>query len=243
MSKSGCCDYSDYDYKTEFWTKTNREYEHMTEARVLRELLTTYGVHYRSILDAGCGFGRLLPVYRSMFDRLHLVDYADNMLEQAKTALTDDDDAYTYRQSLYELHINEPVDAIVSIRNLHHLTNTDCLFQNYYQTLTNDGILILDIPNFYHIKRRIRHPFEKRVPMIHHSPSYTTYDPNYIIEKLTESGFNIIGRRNVGLFRIQWIKSVVSPTILTAFEHTINTVLKKKNLSPSVYVVAQKKCG
>ena len=45
MSELKVCDYSDYDYKTEFWSNGNRQYEHELELSIVNQLLRTYGNH------------------------------------------------------------------------------------------------------------------------------------------------------------------------------------------------------
>ena len=34
MNEIGICDYSDYDYKKDFWNNTNRKYEHQLEINI-----------------------------------------------------------------------------------------------------------------------------------------------------------------------------------------------------------------
>ena len=121
MSELKVCDYSDYDYKTEFWSNGNRQYEHELELSIVNQLLRTYGKSYDSILDAGCGFGRLAPAYQLLYKDCHLVDYAENLLREAKASLKPQTKFKFYQQSLYDLNINSNVNAIISIRTLHHL--------------------------------------------------------------------------------------------------------------------------
>ena len=65
------CDYSDYDYKTSF-ESINRQYEHELELSVLKHIFKTHCSNYASILDAGCGFGRLFESYQPYF---HIIYY------------------------------------------------------------------------------------------------------------------------------------------------------------------------
>ena len=212
MAEVTICDYSDYDYKSEFWTNQNRNYEHLLEISVVNRLLKKYAQRNRSILDAGCGFGRLFPSYQELFTEYHLVDYAKNLLDQAKETQKEIKNIHYYQQSLYELNINNYVDAIISIRTLHHLNDINELFKRFYQQLSENGVLIIDIPNHYHLKNKIRYPFRKRMNIIKISNSYYNYDPVFIIEKLKETGFNIIEKKQIGLFRIGFIKPLILGT-------------------------------
>ena len=49
MGEVTICDYSDYDYKSEFWTNQNRQYEHLLELDVINRLLKQYVHQKRSI--------------------------------------------------------------------------------------------------------------------------------------------------------------------------------------------------
>ena len=242
MSELKICDYSDFDYKTEFWVKANRQYEHELEKHMVNRLLRQNSNCFKSILDAGCGFGRMVPSYQKEFEQCYLVDYAKNLLDQAQKELRPKEQFSYFQQSLYELDIETTVDAIISIRTLHHLNNIDELFERYYKTLNPDGTLIIDVPNYYHLKSRMKSPFQERRPMIKLSETFYNYDPYYIIEKLKQRGFNVIDYRQLGLFRINLIKQIIPHQILVRFETFLNRFIKNIHIGPSVYIVA-KKCG
>ncbi len=243
MSKVNICDYSDYDYKTEFWTKKNREYEHQLEFKLVNKLLKKYSTNGKSICDAGCGFGRLFESYCHLFSEYHLVDYAKNLLKQAKDIYGMKKNIHFYKQSLYELNISKKADAIISIRTLHHLEDVDQLIKKLYDNLNEGGCLILDIPNHYHIKNKIKRPFSIKKNKIKVSAGYFNYNPQFIIEKIQDSGFNIVDKRQVGLFRVGFIKQIFPPSMLISFEGILNMLLSSFNIGPSVYIVAKKQCG
>lgn len=240
MSNVCICDYSDYDYESEFWAKENRKYEHQLEFKLVNHLLKKYAKNKKSICDAGCGFGRLFRCYEALFTEYHLVDYATNLLTQAKEKCGKNNKTYFYKQSLYELKINKRVDAIISIRTLHHLENVDDLIKNFYNNLNDDGCLILDIPNHYHIKNKIKRPFSIKKDKIKIGTAYYNYNPEFIIEKIQDYGFNIVKKYQVGLFRIGFIKQIFPPSLLISLELMINTILRSFNIGPSVYIVAKK---
>ena len=242
MNTTEICDYSDYDYKTEFWNKSNRNYEHALETTCINQLLQLYAPQCKSILDAGCGYGRLFNAYKQYFNDYHLVDYASNLLEQAKESYQHISNISFYKQSLYELSLPLTVDAIISIRTLHHLNNLDLLFHKFYQALSPGGILILDIPNYYHIKNKLKFPFKAKQPTTALSTSFYNYDPTHVIDKLKKTGFNIIDQRQLGLFRIGLIKRFIPSKTLVMAETYINYFIKMMNIAPSVYVIG-KKCG
>lgn len=242
MNKTAICDYTHYDYEKEFWKNTNREYEHLLETTVIFELLSTYCNHHTSILDAGCGYGRLFNAYSSLFSTFYLVDFAQQLLDKAKKNIPQTYNVIYQKNSLYNHLFDEKIDVILSIRTLHHLNDIDTLFNRFSKQLSDNGILLLDIPNYYHLKNKLKSPISKRQPMTALSDTFFNYDPHFIIEKLTKSGFNIVDTRQVGLFRIGWIKRHVPPHVLVRVEKWVNRLLKNSHIGPSVYVVA-KKCG
>ena len=52
MNDIGICDYSDYDYKTDFWENANRRYEHQFEITMVARLLNVTQ-SFNSILMQG----------------------------------------------------------------------------------------------------------------------------------------------------------------------------------------------
>ena len=144
------------------------------------------------LLDAGCGFGRLYPAYENHCRHAILVDYAQNLLDQAKESIHSPNITLS-KQSLYDLHVSEPVDVIISIRTLHHLNDVRQLFKQFNLALTNNGTLILDIPNKLHVKNRLRHLLLGRLKELF-KPSDTklgehfyNYHPTRIINELTKT--------------------------------------------------------
>ena len=242
MNDIGICDYSDYDYKTDFWENANRKYEHQLEQKMVAKLLKSYVTTFNSILDAGCGFGRMAASYQDLFSKCHMVDFAQNLLKQADEQLKPKEKFRYYKQSLYELNIDQPVDAVISIRTLHHLSDVSTLFKRYNEALNNNGVLILDIPNYYHLKNKLIKKNKKKEDMLKLSENFYNYNPQFIVEKLKETGFNILSFRQLGLFRVNLLKKYLPASLLVNTELFLNNFIKHTHIAPSVYVIA-KKCG
>lgn len=242
MNQADICDYSDYDYHADFWKNQNREYEHQIEHITIQTLLRAHGSNKTSIMDAGCGFGRLFNSYQPLFNQYILVDYAQHLLDEAKESINSNNTVTFIKDSLYELTLDKKVDAIISIRTLHHLHKIENLFQKFHQNLNKNGILILDIPNYYHLKNRLKHPIQRKQKKVMQSKNFYNYDTNYVIKMLKKAGFEIIDRRSVGLFRLNIIKKHVSAERLVKLECMLNRLIKHFPITPSIYVLA-KKCG
>ncbi|HXE98722.1 MAG TPA: methyltransferase domain-containing protein [Solirubrobacterales bacterium] len=94
-----------------------------------------------SVLDAGCGSGR---VTRLLIDRLPegkvvAVDASPSMVEMVRGVLRPQDEALL--ANLTELELTEPVDAIFSNATFHWVLDHDRLFQRLYASLRAGGQL------------------------------------------------------------------------------------------------------
>ena len=238
------CDYSDYDYKTDFWENADRKYEHDLESNTLHRIFKQYCSEQNSIIDAGCGFGRLFSTYQSYFSTFTLIDYAKELLEQAKNHINDDKRVTFKQQSLYSISVDAPADVLISIRTLHHLNDLSTLFQQFNQSINKNGILILDIPNKIHLKNRIKFLF-KREQLFNDEPlklseNFYNYNPAVVLKELTDAGFLIQKRIPIGLFRIPVIKKIIPSKVLIFIEKWGSMIISNSYLAPNLYVVAKK---
>ena len=76
-------DYTGYDYRKDFWQRSDRRYEDLLERDTIARFLDRYLPENASLMDLGCGFGRLTPVYVQRATSIVLFDYAQNLLDQA----------------------------------------------------------------------------------------------------------------------------------------------------------------
>ena len=96
-----------------------------------------------TVLDAGCGSGR---VTRLLLDRLPrggvvAVDSAPSMVEHARAALAGGN-ALVLCQSLTELTLDEPVDAVFSNAVFHWIKDHARLFERLHAALVPGGRLV-----------------------------------------------------------------------------------------------------
>lgn len=95
-----------------------------------------------TVLDAGCGTGRVTAVLVERLPRGHViaVDGSPAMVEEARKRLPDAVDARV--SDLLELELEPPVDAIVSTATFHWIGDHDRLFARLHAALKPGGRLV-----------------------------------------------------------------------------------------------------
>jgi trans-aconitate 2-methyltransferase len=96
-----------------------------------------------TVLDAGCGSGRVTLMLLERLPRGHVVavDQAPSMVEHAREALPDDR-ATVVQAELTELVLDEPVDAVFSNAVFHWVPDHERLFERLHAALRAGGRLV-----------------------------------------------------------------------------------------------------
>jgi trans-aconitate 2-methyltransferase len=96
-----------------------------------------------TVLDAGCGSGRVTSMLLERLPRGHVVavDQAPSMVEHAREALPPGR-ATVLQASLTELVLDEPVDAVFSNAVFHWVADHDRLFSRLFSALRPGGRLV-----------------------------------------------------------------------------------------------------
>jgi trans-aconitate 2-methyltransferase len=96
-----------------------------------------------TVLDAGCGSGRVTQVLleRLPRGRVVAVDSSESMVEHAREAL-DPERTTVFRADLTELELDEPVDAAFSNAVFHWIPDHDALFARLNEALRPGGPLV-----------------------------------------------------------------------------------------------------
>jgi trans-aconitate 2-methyltransferase len=95
-----------------------------------------------TVLDAGCGSGRVTQLLLERLPRGHVVavDAAPSMVEEARAALGDR--ATVFQSDLQELTVLKSVDAAFSNAVFHWVPDHDLLFQRLFVALKPGGQLV-----------------------------------------------------------------------------------------------------
>jgi trans-aconitate 2-methyltransferase len=96
-----------------------------------------------TVLDAGCGSGRVTKMLLERLPRGHVVavDSAESMVDHAREAL-DPERATVFQADLTELSLDEAVDAAFSNAVFHWIPDHDALFWRLHAALRPGGLLV-----------------------------------------------------------------------------------------------------
>ena len=115
-----------------------------------------------TVLDAGCGTGRLTEELLTRLPRGRVigVDRSRNMLDQAAAHLTPNygDRITLIEGDLLQRQVDEPVDAIFSTATFHWLGDHDALFRTLNDQLRPGGRLVAQCgggPNLAQLRERV----------------------------------------------------------------------------------------
>jgi len=133
-----------------------------------------------SILDAGCGTGRMMEICQK-YGIITGIDYsADAVTFAKKRGLINveigDLNDYSFEKDTY--------DAVICLDVLYHtdIHNDLAIVEKFYQSLKKDGILIINLPAFEYLKR----PHD----IVVHTKK--RYREKAFVKELKEAGFSII---------------------------------------------------
>ena len=120
-------------------------------ARIVLDRLELRGDE--TVLDAGCGSGRVTKLLLERLPRGHVVavDSAPSMVEHARAALGDR--ATVFQTDLAELELEEPVDAVFSNAVFHWIPDHDALFAHLHDALRPGGQLVVQCGGAGNIER------------------------------------------------------------------------------------------
>lgn len=240
-------DYTGYDYRKDFWQRSDRRYEDLLEQATMARFFAKYLPPRGRVMDLGCGFGRLTPVYAPLASHVVLFDYAQHLLDQAKETWGRDP-RFVFIQ--WDARVADAVkdadlDMVMSIRTLHHLPDYGRVFFQVFRTLKPGGIFVFEIPNKRHVLNVIRFFLGKQKNPFTAEPlqlgdAFFNYHPTEVLSALVSTGFVIQETVSLSFFRIGIFKRFLSPKMLVSMDRALQRVLGWAWITPSLYCVAKK---
>lgn len=240
------CNYSDTDYMS-FWKSHDRKYEDNVERMALRRLIANIS---GTCLEIGAGYGRLVNEYARFCSEVLLIDYAPNMLDQARLRVEQMglENVRCMRANLYDLsQLDKKYNTAVCIRVMHHVENVSDFFKQVNLSLEENGTFILEYANKKNLVEILRYLFKRpNIKPFDYLPSkrgddvYYNFHPDYIRDMLNLNGFIIEEELSVSFFRNDFLKRMINYKILSKIESLLQKPLGPLHLSPSVFLKARK---
>lgn len=240
-------DYDDpsFDYK-KYWQE--RQYEHLAEEIVLKKLFNFISIK-NSIVDVGGGFGRLVPLYASLFKNCVLIDPSKRSLEAAKKLIKKYPQFKAIKGTASKLPLeNKSFDVALMVRAVHYLPNPDQAFKEVNRVLKPNAYFILEFANKLHFKAILRAIFTLNFYYLtDHTPVekseeivFYNLHPQAIRSLLRINGFKIIKAVSVSNFRTTLLKKILPLKILLFLENITQKIFPAYTSGPSVFILAQK---
>jgi trans-aconitate 2-methyltransferase len=111
------------------------------QASWAREIIARSAIQpQESVLDAGCGGGRVTQMLLELTPNVIAVDADEAMVEKARQTLPKT--VPVVHQSLLELELERPVDVVFSCAVFHWITDHERLFERLHRVLRPGGRLI-----------------------------------------------------------------------------------------------------
>jgi trans-aconitate 2-methyltransferase len=147
-----------------------------------------------SVLDAGCGSGRITQALIERLPDGHViaVDASQSMVDAARERLPDADVRLV---DLLELQLDEPVDAILSTATFHWIADHERLFARLHAALRPGGRLVaqcggegnIDVLRGHANEVRVREPYAAH--FVDWQPPWNYAGPEETERRLSDAGF------------------------------------------------------
>ena len=97
------------------------------------------------LVDAGCGSGRVTKIISNILKegKIYAIDLDQNMIENAKLNLKDQENVIFIKSDLSSVELPEPVDIIFSNAVIHWIKDHYSLFSNFWKLLKRSGELLI----------------------------------------------------------------------------------------------------
>lgn len=240
------CDYEGSRYRTDFWENRNRDYEDAVERIAMEKLLPPQG---ERIIEIGAGFGRLADLYQG-YKQVFLTDYARTQLEEAQAYLGQKP-RFTYVVAdVYNLPFaDNSFEALTMVRVMHHLTDVPAALAEIQRILAPKGTTVIEYASKFHLKSLLRwfagrqtwSPFDQ-TPLEFVELNFN-FHPAWMRQQFEAAGLSIKNSRTLSHYRVGLLKRLLPVSWLVTMDRLAQPSGNYWQLTPSVFLQAQKKEG
>lgn len=228
-----------------------REYEHAAEELAIRRLLR--GRSFEKAVDIGGGYGRLCLLLEEYADDVTLAEPSQQQLDIAADYLKRHPEIHRKLMQADDLKFKaESLDLVTMIRVMHHLPDPKAEFREIARVLKKDGIAIIEVANYLHMRNRVRHivkrqklpikPVDIRSEANRRSDeiAFVNHNPYTVARQLEHAGLEIEAVLSVSNLRSTKLKKVVPRTIMLSAEKMLQRPLANIFFGPSVFFMVRK---
>lgn len=235
-------DYEGSQYETDFWVGRGRAYEDAVERLALRQLIPSKG---KRIAEVGAAFGRLVELYQG-YEQIILVDYSRSQLQTAAQRLGNDPRYVFAAGNVYSLPLADGVlDTLVMVRVMHHLADVRLALSELKRVTHSQGSVVVEYANKRNLKALLRWWLGKQSWSPNHREPVEfvklnfDFHPDWMDERMAESGFTIQDRLAVSHLRLGLLKRSLPTSLLAGIDSSLFRVGSHYPVSPSVFVRMQ----
>ena len=228
-----------------------RDYENAAEEKAIKRLLK--GKHFKHAIDIGGGYGRLCILLENYAYKVTLAEPSQQQLDIAKDYLKDHPEIERKLTQADKMGFDDnSADLITMIRVMHHLPDPSAEFKEIHRVLSDDGLFILEVANYAHIRNRVAHLIKaKRLPTepvdirseknrTSSEIAFVNHNPKTVIKQLAHAGFKVKRTLSVSNLRSPALKKVVPTSGMLAVEGLLQVPLAKTYFGPSTFFLIQK---
>ena len=237
-----------YDY-TKYWK--GRDYENAAEEMAINALLK--GRHFNSAADIGGGYGRLCKLLQHYAKKVSLIEPSKKQRSLGEKFLKDTGVSILDGTSTKTGVADKGVDLITMIRVMHHLPDPQETFSELHRTLSDDGMIVLEVANSLNFKSRLRRLLKlKRTPLdpvdiktdsttdVDLETPFVNHHPKKVKRQLREAGFTVVATRSASNFRMPGLKKIIPMSALLVLEKPCQSLLAPISFGPSMFYLLKK---
>lgn len=228
-----------------------RDYENDAEEMAIKRLLK--GRRFRHAVDIGGGYGRLCILLEKYAEKVTLAEPSQQQLDIAADYLKDHPRVDRKLMQVEDLQFDDgAVDLYTMIRVMHHLPDPSKPFAELARTLSDDGILILEMANYTHFRNRLKHMVKgKKLPLqpvdIRSAENrkedeipFVNHNPKTVIKQLAAAGLTVHRTLSVSNLRSPGLKKIVPKSVMLAVEKAMQQPFGSSHFGPSVFFLVRK---
>ncbi len=228
-----------------------RAYEDGAERIALKRMLA--GKHFRHAVDIGGGYGRLCIFLEKYADKVTLAEPSQQQLDIAEDFLRNHPRIDRTLMQVERLPFKDgSVDLFTMVRVMHHLPDPKIPFDELARSLSDDGILILEMANYSHFRNKLKHtlkgtrlpeePVDIRSAENRNADEipFVNHNPHTVIKQLARAGLKVDQTLSVSNLRSPGLKKVVPRRAMLAIEKILQKPLAGSHFGPSIFFLVRK---